>query len=153
MTVGLGVGNTQIWEKNSLSVNASYINLAPYQAAFPDNNEWHKPVQSLGTEMIFRQKMKNDGMLKVYGAFSFSELELTQEDINLPDGLRFGLKNRNIYLNTSYKGFLPNDWTVLTGISFANDHSDIKIEADDVTGIENSAHFKVKLKKLSLIHI
>jgi hypothetical protein len=147
MTVGLGVGNTQIWEKNSLSVNASYINLAPYQAAFPDNNEWHKPVQSLGTEMIFRQKMKNDGMLKVYGAFSFSELELTQEDINLPDGLRFGLKNRNIYLNTSYKGFLPNDWTVLTGISFANDHSDIKIEADDVTGIENSAHFKVKLKK------
>ena len=147
MTVGLGVGNTQIWKKNSLSVNASYINLAPYQAAFPDNNEWHKPVQSLGTEMIFRQKMKNDGMLKVYGAFSFSELELTQEDINLPDGLRFGLKNRNIYLNTSYKGFLPNDWTVLTGISFANDHSDIKIEADDVTGIENSAHFKVKLKK------
>lgn len=147
MTVGLGVGNTQIWEKNSLSVNASYINLAPYQAAFPDNNEWHKPVQSLGTEMIFRQKMKNDGMLKVYGAFSFSDLELTQEDINLPDGLRFGLKNRNIYLNTSYKGFLPNDWTVLTGISFANDHSDIKIEADDITGIENSAHFKVKLKK------
>ncbi|MFT4645918.1 MAG: outer membrane cobalamin receptor [Planctomycetota bacterium] len=147
MTVGLGLGNTQIWEKNSLSVNASYINLAPYQAAFPDNNEWHKPVQSLGAEMIFRQKMKNDGMLKVYGAFSYVDFDLTQEDINLLNGFRFGMKNRNLYFNTSYKGFLPNNWSILTGVSFANDHSDMKIEADDVIDNENSAHFKVKLKK------
>ena len=147
MTVGLGVGNTQIWEKNSLSVNASYINLAPYQAAFPDSNTWHKPVQSLGTEMIFRQKMKNDGMLKVYGAFSYMDFDLTQEDINSPNGFRFGLKNRNLYFNTSYKGFLQNDWTIQTGLSFSNDHSDIRIEADDVIDNENSAHFKVKVRK------
>ncbi len=147
MTVGLGVGNTQIWEKNSLSVNASYINLAPYQAAFPDRNEWHRPVQSLGGEMIFRQKMKNDGMLKMYGAFSYVDFDLTQDDINLADGFRFGMKNRNLYFNTSYKGFLPNDWTILTGLSFTNDHSNIKIEGDDVVDNENSAHFKVKLKK------
>lgn len=147
MTVGLGVGNTQIWKKNSLSVNASYINLAPYQAAFPDSNEWHKPVQSLGGEMIFRQKMKNDGMLKLYGAFSYVDFDLTQEDINLPNGFRFGMKNRNLYFNTSYKGFLPNNWTILTGLSFTNDHSDMKIESDDVIDNENSAHFKVKLKK------
>ena len=30
MTVGLGIGNTQKWKKSSLSVNANYINLAPY---------------------------------------------------------------------------------------------------------------------------
>ena len=147
MTVGLGVGNTQIWEKNSLSVNASYINLAPYNSAFPDNNTWHKPVQSLGGEMIFRQKMKNDGMLKLYGAFSYVDFDLTQEDINLADGFRFGMKNRNLYFNTSYKGFLPNDWTILTGLSFTNDHSDMKIENDNVIDTENSAHFKVKLKR------
>lgn len=147
MTVGLGVGNTQIWENNSLSVNASYVNLAPYQAAIPDNNEWHKPVQSLGGEMIFRQKMKNDGMLKFYGAFSYVDFDLTQEDINLPNGFRFGMKNRNLYFNTSYKGFLPNNWTILSGLSFTNDHSDMKIDTDDVIGNENSAHFKVKLKK------
>jgi hypothetical protein len=31
MTVGLGLANTQVWGKNSLSVNTTYINLAPYQ--------------------------------------------------------------------------------------------------------------------------
>ncbi|WKD84794.1 TonB-dependent receptor SusC [Polaribacter huanghezhanensis] len=147
MTVGLGLGNTQIWGEKSLSVNVSYINLAPYQAAFPDNNKWHKPVQALGGEMIYRQKMKNDGMLKVYGAFSYSDLDVTQEDINLPNGFRFGLKNRNVYFNTSYKGFLKNNWTFLTGLSLTNDHSDIKLEADEVINNENSAHFKARFKK------
>lgn len=47
MSVGLGLGNTQIWGENSLSVNASYINLAPYQFALPDRNKWYKPVETL----------------------------------------------------------------------------------------------------------
>ncbi len=147
MTLGLGLGNTQIWDHKSLSVSASYINLAPYNAAFPDNEVWHKSPEALGGEMIYRQKMKNDGMLKMYGAFSYSDLDVTQEDINLPNGFRFGLKNRNVYFNTSYKGFLKNNWTFLTGLSFTNDHSDIKLEADEVTNDENSAHFKVRFKR------
>ena len=147
MTVGLGIGNTQIWDKKSLSVNASYINLAPYQEAFPDKNVWQKPVQSLGGEMIYRQRAKNDGMLKMYAAFSYTDFDVTQEDINLPNGFRFGLENRNLYFNTSYKGFLKNNWTFLTGLSLTNDHSDIKLEADKVTNDENSAHFKIRLKR------
>jgi hypothetical protein len=147
MTLGLGLGNTQIWGDKSLSVNASYINLAPYNAAFPDNNVWQKSPEVFGGEMVYRQKMKNDGLLKMYGAFSYSNLDVTQEDINLPNGFRFGLKNRNLYFNTSYKGFLKNDWTFLTGLSFTNDHSDIKLQRDEVTNDENSAHFKIRLKR------
>lgn len=147
MTVGLGVGTTQIWDNNSLSINTSYINLAPYQAAFPDKNEWHKPVQSFSGEAVYRQKMKEDGLLKVYGAFSYSDLDLTQEDINLPNGFRFGMKNRNLYFNTSYKGFLGNNWTLSSGFSYTHDHTDMRLEEDDVVGNENSGHFKVKLKK------
>ena len=147
MTVGLGVGNTQIWNRNSLSVNASYINLAPYQAAFPDKNIWHKPAQALGGEMVYRYQLKSDGIIKIYGAFSYSDLELTQEDINLPNGLRFGLENRNLYINASYKEFLGNNWNLLSGVSLANDQTNIKIEKDLVEDAENSAHFKVKLKK------
>src|SRR6056297_435659 len=43
MTVGGTLGNTQKWEKSSLSVNASYINLAPYLAVFKDRNDWQTP--------------------------------------------------------------------------------------------------------------
>ncbi len=45
MSVGGSLGHTEKWEKTSLSVNASYINLAPYIALFPNRNEWKKPYQ------------------------------------------------------------------------------------------------------------
>ncbi|WP_339660660.1 TonB-dependent receptor [uncultured Polaribacter sp.] len=147
MTVGLGVGNTQIWDKNSLSVNASYINLAPYQEAFPDRNKWNKPVQSANGEMIFRHQFKDDSMLKLYGAFSYTHFDVIQDDINYMDGFHFGLQNRNLYFNTSYKNKLGNNWKFETGLSFTNDNSNLKIMDDTVDANENSAHFKVKLYK------
>ncbi len=147
MTVGLGIGNTQKWKKNSLSVNASYINLQPYQELFPDNNIWHKSIQSLGGEIVYRHKVNTDGLLKLYGAFSTVNFDVTQEDINTPEGFRFGLRNRNLYFNASYKDYLPNNWSVQTGVSFANDYSDIVIRTDNVKDTENSAHLKLKFSK------
>jgi outer membrane cobalamin receptor len=147
MTLGLGIGNTQIWGKNSLSVNTSYINLAPYQKAFPDRNTWKKPVQALSGKMVYRHKFKNESLLKLYGAFNYTDFDLIQDDINFDDGFRFGLNNRNLYFNTSYKNKFGDNWKVETGLSFTNDHSNIKIIDDLVTDNENSMHFKVKLKK------
>ncbi|WP_064967715.1 TonB-dependent receptor [Tenacibaculum ovolyticum] len=147
MTVGLGVGNTQVFGKNSLSVNASYINLAPYQSAFPDRNKWNKPVQALSGEAVYRFKFKNESLLKVYGAFSYTDFDLVQEDINHVDGFRFGMKNRNLYFNSSYKNSFGDGWKVATGMSFTNDHSDIKVLDTEVTDDENSAHFKIAMKK------
>ncbi len=147
MTVGVGVGNTQIWDENSLSVNVSYINLAPYQEAFPDRNKWNKPVQSANGEMIFRHKFKDDSMLKLYGAFSYTDFDVIQDDINFDDGFRFGLQNRNLYFNSSYKNKFGDNWKLETGLSFTNDHSNLKIIDDKVDNTENSAHFKIKLKK------
>lgn len=147
MTVGVGVGNTQKWEKGSLSINTSYINLAPYQEAFPDRNTWNKPVQVASGEMVYRHKLKNDGLLKLYGAFSYTNFDLIQQDINYVNGFRFGLENRNLYFNGSYRGFLGNNWTLQTGFSLANDNTKLNIEDDLVHDNENSAHLKVKLKK------
>ena len=147
MTVGLGIGNTQIWDKSSLSVNASYINLAPYQEAFPDRNTWKKPAQAASGEMVYRYKTKNDGMIKLYGAFSFNDFDVIQEDINYVDGFRFGLQNRNLYFNSSYKNRFGDNWKLETGISFTNDHSTIKIFDDHIDDDENSSHLKVKLRK------
>ena len=89
MTVGLGVGNTQIFGKNSLSVNASYINLAPYQNLFPDRNKWNRPVQALSGEAVYRFKFEDESILKLYGAFSYTDFDMIQDDINYVDGFRF----------------------------------------------------------------
>ena len=86
-------------------------------------------------------------MLKVYGAFSYTDLDVIQDDINFEDGFRFGLRNRNLYINSSYKNKLGNNWKIETGISFTNDNSTVKVIDDVINSGENSAHLKVKLKK------
>jgi outer membrane cobalamin receptor len=147
MTVGLGAGNTQIWGKNSLSVNASYFNLKPYQELFPSRNKWLKSPQSASGEMVYRHEFKDNSLLKMYGAFSYADFKVIQEDINLTDGFKFGLKNRNLYINTSYKNVLNNNWVLSGGFSFVNDESNFDINDDKIKDTENSTHIKVKLKK------
>ncbi|GAA0729126.1 TonB-dependent receptor [Aquimarina litoralis] len=146
ISVGLGVGNTQKWEKNSLSINAFYLNLKPYQEVISQRVDWIKPFESLSGEAVYRHQF-NNGLFKLYGGLNYADFELIQEDINIPEGVNFGLTNRNLYLNASYKGELGNDWTLATGVSFANDHNDIKIEDTNIDSDDNSAHIKVKLRK------
>ena len=146
MTVGASLGNTQKWEKSSLSFNASYINLAPYLEVFEDRNDWKTPYQGAQGETVFRQKLDN-GMLKFYAAFDTSKFELTQEDINLEDGLDFKLNNDNFYLNTSYRGSLGNSWSIQTGLSYTFAKTDFGIQTSDIKDTENSTHAKLKLRK------
>lgn len=147
MTVGVGVGNTQKWNKSSFSINTSYINLAPYLELIPDRNEWIKPVQSASGEMVYRYKVNDTDLLKLYAAYSSTSLDLVQEDINFADGFRFSNKNRNLYANGSYKSFLENQWVLSTGFSFSYDSNSLRLQEDFLTNSDHSAHAKVKLKK------
>lgn len=146
MTVGATLGNTQKWENSSVSVNASYINLAPYLAIFKDRNDWQKPFESLAGEAVFRHRSDN-GLFKLYTAFDSSNFELTQEDIDLPEGLDFKLKNSNLYMNGSYLGMWSDVWSMFGGLSFTHAKNAIDVEDNDIRDTENSAHFKLKFKR------
>lgn len=147
MSVGVGVGNTQKWEKSSFSINTSYINLAPYLEAIPDRNEWFNPFQSASGEMVYRYKVNDSDLLKLYGAYSYTNLDLLQQDINFEDGFRFSTENRNLYINGSYKSFLGNKWILSTGFSLSNDSNNLQIAEDFISNNDNSAHVKLKLRK------
>lgn len=146
MTVGGTLGNTQKWDKSSLSVNASYINLAPYNALFSDRNDWDKPYETLAGETVFRRRFDN-GLLKLYAAFDTTNFELTQEDINNEDGVHFKLKNDNLYFNTTYQGILSDTWSIFGGMSYTYADEKLNIIDNDIRDQEHSAHFKFKLKK------
>ena len=147
MSVGGSLGHTEKWNNTSLSVNATYINLAPYIALYPDRNDWHKPYEGAQGEAVFRQKFET-GMLKFYAAFDTSNFDLTQDDINDPEGVRFKLNNRNFYGNTSYQGLLGNNWSIQSGLSYTKAKTDIVVNNElDVEDDENSVHLKAKLKK------
>ena len=146
MSLGATLGNTQKWEKSSLSINAAYINFAPYVALFPDRNDWETPFRGAQGEAVFRQKF-NSGMFKFYAAFDIGDFELTQEDINFEDGLDFKLKNTNFYTNMSYQGVLGKGWAMTSGLSYTNANTKVGIDRSDIKNLENSAHVKLKFKK------
>ena len=146
MTVGLGVGNTQKWKKSSLSVNASYINLAPYQLAIKQNVDWNKPFQSLSGETVYRYNFTN-GILKLYAAFDSSKFDINQENVNTPQKIRVDLNNNNFYFNSSYKGVFGTNWQITSGLSYGYSSNKIKLDLDDVANDENAAHLKLKFKK------
>lgn len=146
MTVGLGLGNTQKWNKSSLSINASYINLVPYQAVIPQNVDWNKPFQSLSGESVYRYNF-NNGILKVYAAFDSSKLDINQDNINTPNKIRVGINNDNFYFNTSYNGRFGTGWQLVTGLSYGYSKNQIGLDLDNVVNDENAAHLKLKLKK------
>ena len=146
MTVGLGVGNTQKWKKSSLSVNANYLNLAPYQALIPQNADWNSPFQSLSGETVYRYNF-NNGILKLYAAFDSSKFDINQENINSPQKIRVDLNNNNFYFNSSYKGVFGTNWQITSGLSYGYSKNKIKLDLDNVNNDENAAHLKLKFKK------
>lgn len=145
MSVGVTLGNTQKWDKNSISVNGAYINLAPYNALFSDRNDWIKPFETFSGETVFRRKT-NSGIFKLYGAFDTTNFELTQEDINYDENIRFKLNNKNMYFNSSYQGVLGDTWSIFGGLSYTYGNNKITIIDSDIKDTENSIHAKVKLK-------
>lgn len=145
MSVGATLGNTQKWKKSSLSVNASYINLAPYNAIFTNRNDWIKPFETASGEAVYRKKTHN-GLFKLYGAFDATNFELTQSDINLEEGVYFKLNNKNLYYNGSYQGVLNDTWTMQGGFSYTHANNNFDINDSSVEDIENSIHTKLKFK-------
>lgn len=146
MTVGLGLGKTKKWEKQSVSLNLAYINLGPYQKIIPQKFDWNKPISAGGGEMVYRYQFKN-GLLRAYTAVDVSNLDINQEDVNTNEKIRFQLKNTNAYGNISYKGTLGEKWLIHSGLSYGLGQNNIVFNDGKVLNIENSFHWKLKMTK------
>lgn len=145
MSVGAGLGNTQKWHNSSLSINTSYLNLAPYNAIFSDRNDWIKPYEMFAGETVFR-KQTHSALFKLYGAFDATNFELIQEDINYNEGIHVKLNNKNFYLNSSYIGVLNDTWTFFGGASFTHGNNKMNYIESVINDTETSLHAKLKFK-------
>ncbi len=148
MSVGAGLGHTEIWGDQSLSLNASYINLAPYESLIPSTQgvQWNSPYESISGEAVFRSK-GDRSIFKMYTGFNYADLDIEQEDINFDEFVRFQLTNNNLYFNSSYKFFFENDWSITTGASVAWDTNDIVLLGDEIQTEETAMHAKFKVHK------
>ncbi|MDT7827886.1 TonB-dependent receptor [Pricia sp. S334] len=148
LSVGGGIGHTEIWGDQSLSINMQYIDLAPYEALIPSDQgvRWNRPYESVSGEAVFRSKGEMS-MFKLYTSFNRAVLDIEQEDINFEDFVRFDLTNKNLYFNTSYKLFLDREWALTTGAAISWDANDIGLRGTAIETKETASHLKLKLKK------
>ena len=147
MTIGLGLGSTQKWNKSSVSSNVSYVNLKPYQLIVPQDLPFKKPFQSVAGESVFRYAFRN-GLLKVYGAFDNQSLNLDRLNLDTQNNQNFDLVNNNFYFNSTYSGSFGNGWKILTGMSYGYSQNKIGIDATKIRNGEHATHFKFKLNNL-----
>lgn len=146
MSVGAGLGSTRKWGKNSLSLNAAYTNLGPYQELVPQNIRFPKPYQSLSGEAVYRHSL-SQGMFKAYAAYDRTSFGMERE---VPDAATFesvDLTNSNLYLNTSYSGWTNNNWNIFTGLSFGTGKDNIHLNQRSLRNRENALHLKTKTAK------
>ncbi|MEP6261735.1 MAG: TonB-dependent receptor [Gillisia sp.] len=146
MSLGLVVGHTQKWEKSSLSLNSSYINLSPYHKLAPQNLEWEKPFESLSGEVIYQQQT-GSGLLKIYGAYEATNFKLNRENFNESEPTPLHLKNKNLYLNTTYRHSLANNWEFFGGLSQGYSNNNISQDQIGLQNTENATHLKTTISK------
>ena len=146
MSVGAGFAKALKWKNNSVRVNTSYINLAPYQKLIPQNLDWNKPFQSIAGEAIYRKVLEN-GIFKFYVAFDRQQFDLNQESINSIAKNRINLGNNNLYLNSNYFGKIGAGWQLTAGASFGLSANKVGLNLDNVKSDELATHLKFKLRK------
>ncbi len=146
MTVGLGLGHTQKWERQSISINTSYIDLTPYAWVAPSRTDWLDPYAGFSGEAVYRYKTRN-GRIKSYWSGESSGFRLLRENINTTQEEDIQIRNRNIYSNTSYTEILNDQTSLFAGISFGYNSDDLRVleSVDNKTQL-HGLHARLALK-------
>ncbi|TCS87865.1 outer membrane cobalamin receptor [Anseongella ginsenosidimutans] len=113
-------------KKSSYGISGHYSNLSPYNEIVPQKPDFFMGPEYLGVDLNYRVKTSETGMFKVYGNWGSSNIGMNNTDIDsLPLVSRFGLMNRNAYLNLDYREYLGENWKIDAAAAFSYNKDDI----------------------------
>ncbi|MFO7524048.1 MAG: TonB-dependent receptor [Ignavibacteriaceae bacterium] len=129
MAVGLGGSHVQRWENTSLAFEGGYYNLAPYFDVQKQRTDWDKAPESFEGSLNFRQKISDTGILKAFSSYSYGDLSLYSQNLDMPTYKEFfRLKGGNFFFNSNLREILWDDWAVFGGYSFSIDEDNFDID-------------------------
>jgi len=149
MNIGVGVGKIKKWANSSITLNGSHIDLSMYNKIFKTNTKWIKPYNTTSSEAIYRYKT-NTGIFKIYTGYTNTQFALYSKDINQEKELKHLTKDKNIYINTNYKGILSHNILLKTGFAFSinkNTKTNISNYKQSINIKDKNYHYKIKLTK------
>jgi vitamin B12 transporter len=126
MSVGASLSRTKRWENTSLAVSGEYTNLQPYMNLVPQRQKWQHMPETKSGSLVFRHKPSATGLLKLYGTYADSHLALHQSNLDQPTAPSpIDVRNRNLFLNSTYEEVFQEKWTLQTGMAFTHTVDDL----------------------------
>ncbi len=155
MSVGGDISHTKAWQKTSISGKIQYTDLRPYQEIISQDFDWQRPPHGFVSELVFRQQVGKDGLLKVYGNFDHSDFAIREYNLNTDAKDTIELGNDYHYINASYKDILNKDWSIRGGLTYTSNVDDIQFNGQRFKDVSSGWHAKAALNwdghsKLSL---
>jgi hypothetical protein len=122
LSVGGGLDQNIRFKNSALSIGGYYYNLAPVYGIIKQQNDYVKAPEQGGGNIQYKAKTSATGMFKFYGSYSRTGLSLYSPNINNPQDPNFlSNNNSNIYINSTYKEFLSDNWKVEAGFAYNRD--------------------------------
>lgn len=147
MSVGGDVAYTKKWDKTSVSGKIQYTDLRPYQNLIKQFFNWEEAPNGNVKELVFRQQVKQTGLLKVYVNADNARFIIRQPNINIQSQLdTVGIKNNYLYLNATYRDVLSARWSVKGGISSTRNKNELDFNQNNIDDLEQAFHTKLTLQ-------
>lgn len=144
MSVGGDLAYTKRWDKTSVSGKVQYTDLRPYQNMVNQFFDWEQaPVGKVG-ELVFRQKVNKNGLLKVYTNIDVSNFKIRFPNIDR-DGIKdtISVDNNYAYVNANYKDIINPKWSIRGGLSSTYNREKVGFNGDKVNELEKGLHGKL----------
>ena len=144
MSVGGDLAYTKRWDNTSISGKVQYTDLRPYQHMVNQFFDWEQaPVGKVG-ELVFRQKVNKNGLLKVYTNIDVSNFKIRFPNIDR-DGVKdtISVDNNYAYLNANYKDIINAKWSIRGGLSSTYNREKVGFNSDKINELEKGLHGKL----------
>lgn len=132
-----GIGGQYLAKNNrsSYGINLNYSDQSFYNSIVPQTPDYFSGPTYLQGDANLRIKTGKTGMLKLYTNWSFSDLGMSNPDID-SNALksRYQLKGKNTYTNLSYRDFLSDTWRMDAGIAFSYNQDRTVNQLTDAAG-------------------
>ncbi|SMC59580.1 TonB-dependent receptor [Moheibacter sediminis] len=148
MSLGVSGAFNKVWEKDALSASLAYYNLWPAFKLLNTRDDWRRAPEGYSGETVYRHQFKK-GLYKSYAALEYSRMDMSYNDINQINPVRFSMDNTNFYWNNSYVHNFSKKLEGFIGFSIANADTNINQSADEFKknefGLNVKAEFDWKL--------
>ncbi len=143
MTVGLMGSTTQCRKNSSLSLSGDLLSSALSNKINKQQVDWTKAPLTADATVMFRQKIRQTGLYKLFGTFNTSSSDMNYLNIQNKVNQALALENSTIYLNNTYNSTLSEKWMLKSGLAWNYDHQNLKMDNDRIITNQKMVQAKI----------